>query len=229
MRDVFHEEIDAIGERLVAMAEQVGRAIADATAALLGPSDALAQAVISGDREIDELRWTVETRVIDLMARQQPVASDLRMLVSALRLASELERMGDLARHVADVALMRYPDPAVPEHVRETIAAMGTHAAAMAEEARRLLADRTLLATMDLDREDDAMDHLHRELFTRLLTREPVLPIETAIDVTLIGRYYERFADHAVTVSRQVHFVVTGVGHPPPPDRAAVIQDPLRG
>jgi len=208
MRTVFHEEIDAIGDLLVAMAEQVRQAVADATVALLDRNGELAQSVVSGDREIDELRWSLESRVIDLIARQQPVASDLRLLVAALRLSSELERMGDLARHVADVALMRVPDSALPDEVRDTVAAMGTRATAMAGEMRRLLADRTLIA---------AMDQLHRELFTRLMTMQPTAPIETAIDVTLIGRYYERFADHAVTVAREVRFVVTGDTSVAPP------------
>jgi phosphate transport system protein len=212
MRTLFQEEIAAINGQVVAMAGQVEDAMSDATVALLRPDGELAQAVVARDRGVDERRWAIEGRVVDLIARQQPVASDLRLLIGALRLASELERMGDLASHIAAAALMRLPEPAVPPGLRDIIAAMGRVASGMAVGMRELLADRTLVTTMDLDRDDDAMDQLHRQLFTRLLACQPPTPVETAIDVTLIGRYYERFADHAVTVSRQVLFVVTGGG-----------------
>jgi len=212
VRTVFYEEIDAINGQIVTMAGQVERGMSDATTALLRPDGELAQAVVSGDRGIDEQRWAIESRVVDLIARQQPVASDLRLLIGALRLASELERMGDLASHIAAAALMRLPDPAVPPGLQDVVAAMGRVANAMALGMREMLADRTLVTAMDLDRDDDAMDQLHRQLFARVLGCQPPTPVETAIDVTLIGRYYERFADHAVTVSRQVLFVVTGHG-----------------
>lgn len=212
MRTVFQEEIDAINALVVEMAERVEHAMRDATTALLETDAELAARVVADDRAIDEQRWSVESMVVDLIARQQPVASDLRLLIGALRLASELERMGDLAKHVADAASMRAPASALPDEVRETVAAMGRVANAMSLGMRELLADRTLVTAMDLDRDDDAMDKLHRELFTRLLSSQPPPSVECAIDVTLIGRYYERFADHAVTVSRQVLFVVTGAG-----------------
>jgi phosphate transport system protein len=213
MRATFRKEINTINTSLSQLAEQVERAMSDATVALLAPDAELARGVVEGDRAINERRWTIEDQVVDLIARQQPVATDLRMLIGALRVASELERMGDLACHIGALTLMRFPASAVPDEVREVVAAMGRVANTMSRRMREALADRALVAGMDLDHDDDAMDRLHRELFRRVLTCSPQLHLAAAVDVILLSRYYERYADHAVTVSRQLLFVVNGTGH----------------
>jgi phosphate transport system protein len=212
MRAAFQEEIDNINVLLSQLAGQVEQAMGDATVALLATDADLAREVVEGDRAIDERRWAIEDQVVHLIARQQPVAGDLRTLVGALRVASELERMGDLACHIGTLTLMRFPASAVPDAVRDVVSAMGRAATAMSMRMRELLADRTLVAAADLDHDDDAMDQLHRELFSRVLTGQPQLRVDAAVDVILLSRYYERYADHAVTVSRQLLFMVTGEG-----------------
>lgn len=148
--------------------------------------------------------------MLDLIARQQPVAGDLRTLVTSLRMSTDLERMGDLARHIAKIARLRHPHCAVPEQLRETIAGMGRLGADLARKVGQIIEDRDVDAARALDGEDDAVDQLHRALFTALLSQQNPYPIETAIDVTLIGRYYERFADHAVSVATRLIFLTTG-------------------
>jgi len=210
MRDVYHQELDTVGRTLVEMAGQVGSALERATRALLGADLALAEAVISADDAVDALQRDLDVRTLDLIARQQPVAGDLRTLVTSLRMSADLERMGDLARHIAKVARRRYPQPAIPEELRATIEEMGRIGVVLAGKVAAVIEGRDAETARELEREDDAVDRLHRALFGALLSRENPYTIETAIDVTLIGRYYERFADHAVSVAGRLIFLVTG-------------------
>src|SRR6185312_7152461 len=190
---------------LVDMSEAVAVAVDDATSALLDADLSLAEKVISGDAGVDRLRDDLDARALDLLARQQPVAVDLRTVITSLKAAADLERMGDLALHIAKVARMRYPASAVPDEVRGTIREMGQVALSIVEKTRQVL-----------EREDNALDALHRRLFAHLLSGEWTHGMEPAIDITLIGRYYERYADHAVSVARQVIFLVTGEPAPLP-------------
>ena len=214
MRETFHGELDQIGRTLVDMSEAVAIAMSRASSALLDADLSLAEKVISEDAQVDRLREDLEARAFDLLARQQPVAVDLRTLITSLKAVADLERMGDLALHVAKVARMRYPANAVPDDVRGTIGEMGAVALSIVEKTREVLEGQDISLAEQLEREDDAMDALHRRLFVHLLSGEWAHGIEPAIDITLIGRYYERFADHAVSVARQVIFLVTG--EPPP-------------
>ena len=216
MRKTFHGELDQIGRMLVDMSEAVAIAVDDATSALLDADLSLAEKVISGDAGIDRLRDDLDARALDLLARQQPVAVDLRMVITSLKAAADLERMGDLALHVAKVARMRYPASAVPDDVRGTIREMGQVALSIVEKTRQVLEGQDISLAEQLEREDDAMDALHRRLFAHLLSGEWTHGMEPAIDITLIGRYYERYADHAVSVARQVIFLVTGEPAPLP-------------
>ena len=216
MRKTFHGELDQIGRMLVDMSEAVAVAVDDATSALLDADLPLAEKVISGDAGIDRLRDDLDARALDLLARQQPVAVDLRMVITSLKAAADLERMGDLALHVAKVARMRYPASAVPDDVRGTIREMGQVALSIVEKTRQVLEGQDISLAEQLEREDDAMDALHRRLFAHLLSGEWTHGMEPAIDITLIGRYYERYADHAVSVARQVIFLVTGEPAPLP-------------
>ena len=210
MRDVYHEELDSIGSTLIEMTGLVGAAMTRATAALLEADLQVAESVISADDAVDALQQELDARALDLLARQQPVAGDLRTIITSLRMSADLERMGDLARHVAKVARLRYPEIAVPADLRDTIQEMGRIAGELAEKTAAIIEGRDVDTARELPIDDDAMDLLHRELFAALLHKTAEYSVETAIDVTLIGRYYERFADHAVSVSKRLVFLVTG-------------------
>jgi phosphate transport system protein len=210
MRQTFHDELDQIGRALVQMNAMVNAAMARATTALLDADLGLAEQVISADGKIDAVRDDLEGKSFDLLARQQPVAGDLRIIVTSLRMVAELERMGDLALHIAKVARMRYPSSAVPAELRETIREMGRVAERIAGKAGDAMAGKDVGLAEELESDDDAMDALHRRLFSALLSDDWAYGIEPAIDMTLIGRYYERFADHAVSVARRVIYLVTG-------------------
>ena len=210
MRDTYHDELDAISAGLVEMANLVGSAMSRATTALLDADLHIAETVITADEQIDALYRDVEARAFDLLARQQPVASDLRVLVTSLRMVADLERMGDNAVHVAKIARRRYPSSAVPPELRSTLLEMGHVAQAIVAKAGSVVAGRDLKLAAELEKDDDVMDELHRQLFTAILDDRWDQGVEAAIDITLVGRHYERFADHAVSVARRVVYLVTG-------------------
>ncbi len=210
MRDVYHEQLDAITASLIEMSRLVGSAISRSTTALLEADLSLAQSVVDGDAEVDEIYRHVEESVIDVMARQQPVASDLRTLTTSLRISADLERSGDLALHLAKLARRRYPSSAIPPELRDTIVEMGQVAERIVAKAGSVIASRDVQRAGELESDDDVMDELHRKLFNRMLSDDWSHGVDTAIDIALAGRYYERFADHAVSVARRVVFLVTG-------------------
>jgi phosphate transport system protein len=210
VRDTYHEELGDINDCLVEMANSVGSAMSTATTALLDADVALADLVIAGDQQIDAERESLEQRCFTLLARQQPVAGDLRTITTTMRIVSDLERMGDLAEHIAKVARMRFPDHAVPQEVRPAFLEAGHLAQMLISKAATVIKTRDISAARELETDDDAMDRLHRGLFRQLLSDGWPHGIETAIDITLLGRYYERFADHAVSVAARVVYLVTG-------------------
>ncbi|MEO3750840.1 phosphate signaling complex protein PhoU [Streptomyces sp. B6B3] len=210
MRDVYHEELDAISDSLVEMARFVGSAIGRATTAMLDADLKLAESVIEGDARVDDMQRDLENSAIALLARQQPVATDLRIVVTSLRMSADLERCGDLAQHVGKVARLRFPDSAVPRDLQATILEMGQLAQRLMAKATEVLITKDIELAMQLEHDDDEMDSLHRTLFRHLMDDRWNHGVETAVDVTLLGRYYERFADHAVSIARRVVFLVTG-------------------
>ncbi|SFK34970.1 phosphate signaling complex protein PhoU [Geodermatophilus ruber] len=210
MRDSYREELDDIRACLVEMANSVGSQVSLATTALLDADVTVADRVIAGDAPLDATRESIEQRCFNLIARQAPVATDLRAIITAMRIASDLERMGDLAEHIAKVARMRFPDSAVPQEVRPVFLEAGHVAETLVTKAGTVIAKRDVEAALELEDDDDAMDKLHRQLFREVLSDVWPHGVETAIDITLLGRYYERFADHAVSVARRVVFLVTG-------------------
>ena len=210
MRDAFHEELDAIQATLVTMGEMVSVAMSRSSEALLKADVKLAEQVISEDEKLDTIQHDLEARAINLMARQQPVAQDLRILVTSLRMSADLERMGDLCHHIAKLARMRYPEVAVPAELIKTIESMGTTAVKIIEKSTHVVKTQDLQAAIELETDDDEMDKLHRALFVALLDDSWSHGIEAAIDMTLLGRYYERCADHAVSIARRVYFLVKG-------------------
>ena len=210
LRSAFQDELDGVTQSLLELSSLVSSAITQATHALLTADLSEAEAVIAADDRVDEIQHELDARIIDIIARQQPVASDLRALVTALRMSADLERMGDMAHHIAKITRLRHPGAAVPSELLLTIEEMGKVARLISDKVGGVINSKDIDKALEVEKDDDEMDLLHRKLFTALL--EPSWPhgIETAIDMTLIGRYYERYADHAVSVSRRIHFQVTG-------------------
>ena len=210
MREAFHDELDGIFADLSDICGQVEVAVREATKALMTGDVHVADRVISGDRVIDAARERVDDTAFQLLSLQQPVAGDLRTIVAALRMATELERMGDLSVHVAKVARMRAPEVAVPEELRPTMEQMAETAEDMVRRVRGIIVDRDVEAAIELGRDDEIMDQLRRRSFTELLSTDWQHGVEAAVDIALLGRYYERIADHSVSVANRVVFVVTG-------------------
>ena len=210
IRSVFQDELDNISQSLVDLTAMVSTSMTKATTAILSCDLKLAEEVIATDIKIDDYQHETDSRIIDIIARQQPVASDLRALVTALRMGSDLERMGDLAHHVAKVARLRHPNAAVPPELVSIIEAMGVAAVAITEKTGVVISTRNTEMALEVEHDDDVMDDLHRKLISVLIEPTWKHGIETAIDLTLLGRYYERYADHAVSISRRVYFLVTG-------------------
>ncbi len=212
MRDQYYEQLDAIVDDLVSLTGSVRKAVAESTRALLEADGNVAEAVIAGDKDIDEATEMIEERALLLLATQQPVATDLRQLVATLRMLTDLQRMGDLSVHVAKVARRRMPVSAVPAKLHPTISAMAAVADSMIDSASRIVANRDVNAAAELEAEDDEMDRLRRELLRSVLNVEWQHGVEPAIDLALLGRYYERIGDHAVSMARRVVYLVTGQG-----------------
>jgi phosphate transport system protein len=212
MRDAYHEQLETIEHGLRRMAELVGVALARATWAVLEADLDVAESVIAADETVDALSDEIEAGVLELMARQQPVAGDLRALVVSLRMSAELERMGDLAAHIAAVARMRYPRTAVPQRLRSSFEEMGRIGVRLAERLAWLVRSKDAETAAGLADEDDMVDELHRAVLADLLAAREVdvHGMEAAIDATLVSRYYERYADHAVNAAEDLVFLVTG-------------------
>lgn len=210
MRDQFHHDLAEISDELVEMTRLAGSAINRATQALLDADLQLAESVIESDALVDAMAAEIDSRCFDLAAMQQPVAVDLRVVMSGIRISMSIERMGDLAKHVAKQTRLRYPKSSIPNQLRGTFAQMGALAEAIASVTGLVIKTRDLSHLGSIGRYDDQMDELHRELFTIVLSSSWPHGVEEAIDVTLLSRYYERYADHAVTVARRMAHIATG-------------------
>jgi phosphate transport system protein len=210
MRATYHRHIEDILADLVHMTQKVAIAVRLSTTALLEAEIHLAEQVIGDDAELDRMYTEVEGRVFTLLARQAPVAGELRTLVASLRIVTDLERMGDLAAHVAKIARLRYPEVAVPDVLRPSFVAMGDIAETMVIIAGETLNSRSVESAKELRARDEEMDDLRLSQFRAMLDDTWEYGVEAAIDVALLGRYYERIADHAASVGRLVIYVVTG-------------------
>ena len=210
MRTAYYDQLDAVVDELVAMTHEVGTAVGMATRSLLEADAEIAEQVISHDAHIDSERDRIEEMSFELLALQQPVAGDLRMLVAALRMVSDLERMGDLSVHVAKVARLRVPDVAIPAAMVPTIERMAEVAEQMVARAADVIADRDVESAYDLEQADEEMDQLRKSCFRMMLDDSWPHGVEPAVDIALLGRYYERIADHAVSLARRVVYLVTG-------------------
>jgi len=210
MREEFQAGLAEVSGLLVAMADEVRSAMRRATTALLNADAGVAEGVVTGDAAVDQLYKEVEEKVYGLLARQAPVASDLRLVITSLHIAADLERMGDLAEHVAKTALRRYPVRAVPDELASVIKDMADVADRIASKISQVLANPDAARAAELETDDDAMDELHKGLFVVLLGAAWRHGVESAVDGALLGRFYERYADHAVNAGHHMFFLVTG-------------------
>ncbi|MGF0314896.1 phosphate signaling complex protein PhoU [Nocardia fluminea] len=211
MRVIYNEQMADLANLLGEMAGLAGQAMEQATQSLLQADLALAEQVIGEQDRISVMITEAEEKAFALLALQAPVAGDLRQVVSAIQIVGDVNRMGALALHVAKVTRRRHPAHALPESVNGYFAEMGRIAVNMGAGAKEVLESRDPERAAQLNQDDEAMDDLHRHLFTLLMDRDWKYGVAAAVDVTLLGRYYERFADHAVEIGRRVIFLVTGV------------------
>ena len=210
VRAIFVQELEQVGDDLLQMGSHVADAIRDATTALMTSDLELAERVIAADAAIDELERELDDRCVMLLARQQPVATDLRVIVSALRLSATIERMGDLARHIAQVARLRYPEPAIPEGAQPVFAGLCDAAIKVSTDVVQLLETHDLQLAAAIEQDDDVLDQLHTETFRITLAESWQGTTAQTVDVTLLARFFERFGDHGVAVARRISYMVTG-------------------
>ena len=210
MRDAYREQLDELTDALIGMSRLAAGAVRGATTALVDADLVAAERVIAGDAQLNDMYHWLDSVAFEVLAKQQPVASDLRTIVTSLRMASDLERAGDYAVHIAKVCRRRYPSFVLPDGVRDTVREMGQRAASITEKAGEVIRRRDLTLAQQLLDDDDAVDALHRRLLRTLVDERNTFPAEEIVDLTLVGRYYERLADHAVAVSRAVSYLVTG-------------------
>ncbi len=210
MRTAFHERMDDVFEQVVTMTGLVADMMGEATAALLTADLERAENCVTSDKAVNALQDSTDELIIDLLTRQGPVATDMRSLVAALRITTDVERMGDLAAHIAKVARRRYPDRAVPTPLADTFAGLGSKAQTIAEKTGLLLASRDIDLCDEIKRDDDEIDQLHRSVFLVVLDHTWPGTAEQAIDLALLGRYFERFGDHSVLIASHVRYLLTG-------------------
>lgn len=210
MREAYHVELEELADNLANMSVQVATAMERATKALLDADLALAEQVIGADAKIDDARADCEEQAYALLALQAPVATDLRTVLAVIHAAESLERMGDLALHVAKAARRRHPEPALPDPVRAYFAEMGEAVVQLALRTEEVIKSKDVDAARSLEADDDKVDDIHRHLFSVIMAKDWTFGVAAAVDVTLLGRFYERYADHAVSVAKRMVFVATG-------------------
>ncbi len=210
MREAYQTRLDGLADELADMCDVVAGAMRKATDALIGTDLALAEEVISGDMKIDSLRDHAQEDSFALLALQAPVATDLRVVVASIHASGDLERMGDLALHVAKAARRRHPANVLPEQVQPYFAEMGRVAVELASKAAEVIRTRDVERARELESDDDAMDDLHKHMFTLMMSHDWEHGVAAAVDATLLARFYERYGDHAVAVARRTIYVVTG-------------------
>jgi phosphate transport system protein len=210
VREVFQQELEEVQDRLVEIAGLVAVSIERATTAFNSSDVTLAESVIADDHEIDELAASLDELAIDILARQQPVARDLRIVVSALRISASLERMGDLAEHIAQLARTRFPEKVVPKELRPTFKELGRLDVSIAQKLQRLLETESTELAEEIRDDDDLVDDLHLSVFDKVLGETWKGGAGDIVDSTLASRYHERFADHAVSIAKKVQYLQTG-------------------
>jgi phosphate transport system protein len=211
MRTTYHEQLSALTKHLGETCALAGLAMEGATQALLRADLDKAEQVIREREEILALNADATQQCVALLALQQPVAGELREIVSAIEMIADLDRMSALAAHVATIARRRHPRHVLPNDVEECFSEMGRQAVALANQARRALLLEDPEKAARLGKADDTMDNLYRQLLTVVIERQWTHGVPAAVDAALLGRFYERFADHAVAIGRRVIFGATGI------------------
>ncbi|MCU1506537.1 MAG: phosphate transport system protein [Microbacteriaceae bacterium] len=214
MREVFQQELREVQDRLVEISGLVAISIDNATRAFNESNVSLAETVIADDDKIDELTVNLDELAINILARQQPVARDLRIVVSALRISASLERMGDMAEHIAQLARYRFPDKVVPKSLRGTFSELGALDVAIARKLTKLLETEDVSLAEEIRNDDDQIDALHLSVFDKVLGETWKGATVDTVDATLASRYHERFADHAVSIAKKVQYLATGAWIP---------------
>jgi phosphate transport system protein len=215
MRQTFRAELDSLIDGLARAARLAGQMMTNASTALNQADLGLAKLVISGEGEMKALCDDMDQRCVTLLVLQAPVATDLRMVVAVMHAVGDVVRMCNLAQHIAKIARMKHPTVPIPGDVRPVFARMSMLAARLAQDAATAIESQDPLSAHRLAQTDEEVDALRRQTFQILFAENWAHGVEPAVDAALIGRYYERFADHAVAIARQVSFLVTGL----PPQR----------
>ena len=210
MREVFHQSLEDVQGRLVEISELVAIAIEKATQAFGSSDVSLAEEVIDADSIIDDKAVALDELAIEILARQQPVARDLRIVVSALRMSASLERMGDIAEHIAQLTRYRFPERAIPKGLKSTFTSMGQIDVQMAQMLTELLRTQDVSIAEELRNLDDQLDDLHVSVFEKVLGENWQGEAMATVDATLASRYHERFGDHAESVAKKVVYLATG-------------------
>jgi phosphate transport system protein len=210
VRQVFQNELHEVQDRLVEISDSVATIMEKASAAFLGGDVAKADEAIALSETNEEKALALDELVIKILARQSPVARDLRILVSALRMSASLERMGALAGHIASIARYRYPGSAVPASLRSTFEEMGALDIKLANKVTEVLRNTDVDQARAIQAEDERVDELHRHIFDVVLADDWKENAMFTVDVTLASRYFERFADHVVDISSKVSYLTTG-------------------
>ncbi len=207
MRTRFHEKLDDLAGRVNELVSVVDSAMRDASAALLRADSRLADAVIDAEGAIATRQCDMDEVALDLLAREQPVATDLRTIVACLRISVDLRRMGKLATHIAEIARAHAPDGAVPDELRPTVTEMADRVHRITAAAARVVATRDAAAVTGLEQADEELDVLQERLHHQLFGLPGPQDLRRAMDMTLVGRYLERYADHAVAIARRIAYV----------------------
>ncbi|GFZ76359.1 phosphate transport system regulatory protein PhoU [Nesterenkonia alkaliphila] len=210
MRKLFQEELHNLGDQLSDIAVLVAEAMEKAYRSFETADVQLAEEVIAADARIDAKQNDLDEKAIELLALQGPVASDLRLIVGALRMSTSLERMGDLARHIAQLTRLRYPDTVAPAPLVEVYREMAEKDVAIAKKLVELMVTRQLDLVPQINALNEQINDLHAGIFITIARPEWDASAATTADVTLASRYFERFGDHGVSVARKIQYLVTG-------------------
>jgi len=210
MREMFDQELESVQLRIVEIADSVFTIVTDATTALLEADVKAADRALAGAEIVTEKALSLDELVIRTLALQAPVARDLRILVSTLRISSSLERMSALASHIATIARFRFPDSAIPEALSDTFDEMVRLDVRLSKKLVKLLKNTSVDLARSIQAADERVDELHREVFEVVLDKSWKEKAVHTVDVTLASRYLERIADHVVEISSKVSYLTTG-------------------
>lgn len=210
MRETFHGDLARLGEQLAEMCGMAAESMRRANRALLTADLQLAERVLSGDAELDRARRECEDHAQSLLALQAPVARDLRKILAAVYCAEKIERMGDLAAHVADTARFTHPEHVVPAEFEDVFTELGEIAAGMADRVGELITGEAVGGFTELDQTDEAVDALHARVLTLITGKSWQHGVRSATSLALVARFHERFADQGVSVAKRLEFAETG-------------------